>query len=232
MRAACPCANAAMDAPRASEEDRIVSTSEVAARTGASAMPERTGSPITRPGVARAAVHVDMSSCASREAITTGVEATEFRTVSNGTCTSLEIWDSRTDESGTHRSGSASRAVTRAEISAELTASTSKSWHPSASSARARMWPEMSGSAATVTLSRSPQNPPIPARARPEMTSPATTTIARTAAPTIRTRRAVGLELCAAALCLAIKVAAFLYSRGTRGRAIRPRQGDPGRALE
>ena len=118
MRAACPWASAAMDASSASDVERIVSTSEVAARTGASAIPERTGSPIASPGVARAAVHVDMSTSAPREAITTGVEATELRTVVNGTCTSWETWSNRTDESGTQMSGSSSRAVTRAEMSA------------------------------------------------------------------------------------------------------------------
>ena len=126
IRLICPWANIAIEAPSASGADRSISTSDVAARIGASATPDRTGSPIISPGVASAEVHVDMSIGASREAMTTGVDARELRTVSNGICTSWDIWARRTAESGTQMSGSASRETVRVAMSAEDTGSTSK----------------------------------------------------------------------------------------------------------
>ena len=76
------------EVPVLHDDDTMVA--QVAARIGASATPDRTGSPIISPGVASAEVHVDLSTPASREAMTTGVDARELRTVSNGICTS---WD-------------------------------------------------------------------------------------------------------------------------------------------
>ena len=114
-----------MEAASASGVERIDSTSEVAARMGASAIPDRTGSPIASPGIASAEVHVGMSGAGPREAMITGVDAMELRTVSNGIWTSWETCASRMAESGTQMSGRACRAATRAAMSADETAETS-----------------------------------------------------------------------------------------------------------
>lgn len=67
-----------------------------------------------------------MSTGVSRDAMTTGVDASEFTTVSKGICTSRDSCASRTAESGTQMSGSASREATRPARSADETGATSK----------------------------------------------------------------------------------------------------------